>query len=480
MLRPALIAIVLCAAASAFAQNTVSPSPLVAAVLPASRSVQVNGTASVFATMINSGAAAASGCAIAPAGNLPLTFHYGTTDPQLNQITGPLDTPVTIDAGASQSFVIFLTPTAVIAPTNLAFNFACTGLAPAPVVTAVNTLLLSASASQPADVIALASAGAGIVNISGLAANASTGTFAVATINIGISSAITVTANTGAATLPVSLTLCQTDPVSGNCLAPPASSVATTIANNATPTFGIFIAGNGNVPFNPANNRVFVQFTDASGAVRGETSVAVQTQAFAICTGQTYALCATASCYVLNGVAYCECDVEMGSSISVPFNNDGQNICSINAEGASSGYMASTYSLPASVVATSGTPPPGAQALYTCPGSTSDGAYAQCDGGLCYTSTEGQSFPGFAQPLAANEIICSCPMTVASPPAAAGYQIAGPYPCQESFFANCSSQTANTNTGSTVYVGAPTGTAELLTQLLDGSIPPLNQCLPPP
>lgn len=195
-------------------------------------------------------------------------------------------------------------------------------------------------------------------------------------------------------------------------------------------------------------------------------------QAFDICTDQTYALCATANCYVLNGVAYCKCNVEAGNSISVPYNNDGTNICAINAEGASSGYMASTYSLPASVVA-----PYGNQALYTCPGTTSNGAYAQCDGGLCFTSTEGQSFPGLGT-LAANQIVCSCPMTVATPPAVAGYQIAGPYPCQESFFDNCSNQTANTNTGSQVYVGAPTGVGKLLTELLDGSVPQLNECHP--
>jgi hypothetical protein len=203
----------------------------------------------------------------------------------------------------------------------------------------------------------------------------------------------------------------------------------------------------------------------------GAARAADDPSAFDICTGQTYALCATAHCYVLNDVAYCKCNVEVGDSISEPFSNNGQDICSINAEGAYSGYMASTYSLPASVVA-----PYGHQAVYTCPGETSDGAYAQCDGGVCFTSTEGQSFPGFDQPLAANEIICSCPMTVATPPVALGYQITGPFPCQESFFANCNSQTANTNTGSRVYVGAPSGVAKLLTRLLDGSVPQLNEC----
>jgi hypothetical protein len=82
-------------------------------------------------------------------------------------------------------------------------------------------------------------------------------------------------------------------------------------------------------------------------------------------------------------------------------------------------------------------------ALYSCPGATSDGAYAQCDGGLCFTSTEGGSFPGFDKPLKKGEIVCSCPITVANPSTAKiGYQIAGPYPCQKSFFANCGSARA--------------------------------------
>lgn len=198
-------------------------------------------------------------------------------------------------------------------------------------------------------------------------------------------------------------------------------------------------------------------------------------QFFKICAGQTYALCAVASCLVFNDVAYCKCDVKSGDSISLPFQFDnGEDVCTVNGEGENNGYMVSTFSVPDAVV--SG----GDQALYTCPAHTSDGAYAQCDGGLCFTSTQGQSFPGFAQPLAQGQIICACPITVADPTTARlGYQIAGPYPCQNSFFENCNSATANTRTGSTISVGAPTGTARFLTRQLNGSAPPLNECPAP-
>ena len=200
-----------------------------------------------------------------------------------------------------------------------------------------------------------------------------------------------------------------------------------------------------------------------------------ETRPFAICDDQTYALCATAPCFVFNGVAYCKCDVEHGDSISLPFSYDSdQNVCTANAAGVGNGYMISTYSLPDSLRA-----PGGDMALYTCPAATSNAAYAQCDGGYCFESTRGQSFPGFAQPLADGEIICSCPITVANPETAyVGFQIAGPWPCQQEFFDNCNSPPAGKSTGDTIYVGAPTGTGVFLTKLLDGDVPPLHRCEP--
>ena len=141
----------------------------------------------------------------------------------------------------------------------------------------LNTLLFSASAAPVPDIVALGATvnNDGIVNIPG---TAGTGAFAVATVNVGASGTITASADTGSATLPVNLSLCQTNPTTGVCLSPPASAVTTTINANATPTFGIFVQGSGNVAFNPATNRIFVRFKDAGGVTRGSTSVAVRTQ----------------------------------------------------------------------------------------------------------------------------------------------------------------------------------------------------------
>ncbi len=125
-------------------------------------------------------------------------------------------------------------------------------------------------------------------------------------------------------------------------------------------------------------------------------------QSFKVCKDQTYALCAAARCNVYDGVAYCECDVKHGDSISLPFPmGKDKDICSVNAAGADNKYMISTYSLPESIAS-----PQGGGAVYTCSGDGS-GAYAQCDGGICFRSTEETTFPGFDKPVPKGQIICS-------------------------------------------------------------------------
>jgi hypothetical protein len=257
-------------------QGAVPASPLVAAILPASRSAVVGSPVSAFATIINSGGSTTSACAITPSGELPINFAYQTTNPATNALTGSPNTPVDIAPGAAQSYVITATPTAAFAPVQAGFNFACSNAAAAPIYPGVNPLLLSASTDPVPDVVALAATTSndGILHIPG---NAAANAFAVATVNVGASTTITATANTGSVTLPVSLTLCATNQ-SGNCIATPSPSVTAASNANGTPTFGVFARATGAIPFDPGNNRIFVQFLDPSGTVRGSTSVAVATQ----------------------------------------------------------------------------------------------------------------------------------------------------------------------------------------------------------
>jgi hypothetical protein len=164
-----------------------------------------------------------------------------------------------------------------MAPTDVQFSFDCANSSPAPINTGLNTLLLSASATPVPDIVALAATTTndGIVNILG---TNGIGAFAVATVNVGATGAITASADTGATSLPLTVSLCETNPATAQCISGISSTVTTTINANATPTFGIFVQGNGNVPFDPALNRIFVRFKDGGNVTRGSTSVAVRTQ----------------------------------------------------------------------------------------------------------------------------------------------------------------------------------------------------------
>jgi hypothetical protein len=199
---------------------------LYAAVLPASRSVQVGSPATAFATIINAGGSTAASCGIAPNSPLPLSFVYQTTDPATNALTGTPDTPVDIPAGGSQSFVVGLTPTAAVGPVYNNFAFFCANANVAPQSDGIDALLLSGSTTPTPDIVALVASGdPGIVDIPG---TDGTGVFAVATVNVGAEGTITATADTGGVTLPISINLCQTVPATGACMGTPAPSVATT------------------------------------------------------------------------------------------------------------------------------------------------------------------------------------------------------------------------------------------------------------
>ena len=100
----------------------------------------------------------------------------------------------------------------------------------------------------------------------------------MATVNVGASGSITASADTGTCVVAREHLLLSDRPGTGQCISAIGPSVTTTINANATPTFGIFVQGDGNVPFDPAANRIFVRFKDGGGVTRGSTSVAVRTQ----------------------------------------------------------------------------------------------------------------------------------------------------------------------------------------------------------
>ena len=254
------------------------PSVLLSSVLPGGRSVQVGANPTAFATVLNTGSSALNNCRIllptsAPAG---MTMSYATTNPATNAVTSADDPMVTIPANGSQSFVIAFEDTSPALDPSQPLLFVCDGTTYAPIVVGLNTIDLQFSSTPIADVIALAATASnnGIVEVPLSMQGA--GAFAVASDNIGESDTITVTADTGAATLPLDITLCQTSS-NGQCLAPPAPSVTLNYTTNLTPTFSVFITASANVPFAPATSRIFVRFLDGAGVSHGSTSVAVET-----------------------------------------------------------------------------------------------------------------------------------------------------------------------------------------------------------
>jgi hypothetical protein len=214
---------------------------------------------------------------------------------------------------------------------------------------------------------------------------------------------------------------------------------------------------------------------------------------FAICRNQQYALCAEASCFVYDGVAYCKCKIKRGDSISLQLSYTGptgeRNVCDVNRQGRGNGYIISTFSLPKNVEKG------GDAAVYTCPGTDDAGsgvvapvAYGQCDGGFCFKSTRGQRIPGFTGHLKHGEILCSCPISTDATAGSSdsfGYQVFGAYNpqapigsrCDASACAACSVPNPTAN-GAALMVGAPTGGGKFLALKLDGPpLPDINECL---
>lgn len=254
---------------------------VVASTLPAVRSVQVGNIASAFATVINTGPVTASGCRIEPATMVAANFSYQTTDPGTNELVGTPDTTTDIASNGAQTFFFSFVPTAAFTATDIALDFVCDNAPAAPVFSGLNTLVLSADDNPVPDVVALASTPTtpGVIDVPGVGG---TGFFAVASVNVGVSGDIAVTAVMTDGDPSVTLSICETNPATGACInptTPTTGAVNTTIAANATPTFSIFATAAEAIALDPAVKRVRVNFDDqVGGAVRGATSVAIRTQ----------------------------------------------------------------------------------------------------------------------------------------------------------------------------------------------------------
>ena len=260
---------------------TVSSGPTaitaVASVLPGGRSVQTGSAATVFASFINTGSTTLNGCDIALPSSPPagLAISYQTTNSSTNALTGSPNTPVSIAGNNGlQTFLLSFTDSTAVTAPGLALNFSCSGTTSVATIPGVNTVDLLFSTTPVTDIIALAAVATnnGIVSMPVGGA----GAFAVATINAGAAGTITASTDTNGASLPVSVSLCQTN-ASAQCMGAPSSTVTLSDAAGATPTFSVFVSDSGAISLDPANSRIFVRFKDGSGTSHGSTSVAVET-----------------------------------------------------------------------------------------------------------------------------------------------------------------------------------------------------------
>jgi hypothetical protein len=256
-----------------------SGNTLFAATLPTSRSIQVGGTATAFATIVNTGAAK-SGCGLMPSTLTPATFSYQTTDPLTNQLTGSPNTPVSIPAGGSQSYVFGYNALSAMQPTDVALGYRCTSASGSEYVSTiigVNSILLAFDANPVPDLIAvgLTPSNDGFSRTGG---PSGTGVFAIASSNVGLGGQLTARARLSDPAMPATTLVCQTNPNTGACLSPPAPTATATVNQNETTTWSAFIQATGEILEDAARNRVFFEFLDTGGVVRGSTSTAVTTQ----------------------------------------------------------------------------------------------------------------------------------------------------------------------------------------------------------
>lgn len=251
---------------------------IVASVLPQSRSVQSDETATAFATLINASEVTARNCRIEGGSSVPAVLGYQTTDPATNAATGTANTPVDIPARGAQSFVFSFAPQRPFYQTEVTLRFVCDNAAPAIVRDRVNLFRLSAfeESSPTPDIVAQAATiqNDGFVHLPDASR---VGVFAVATANVGGAGNITVRAESGDANPPVRYEICRTNPATGACQMARAPSLTLAMGAGETATFGVFVRPSGVVPRRAALYRAVILFEDAAGIERGSTSVAIQT-----------------------------------------------------------------------------------------------------------------------------------------------------------------------------------------------------------
>ena len=157
---------------------------------------------------------------------------------------------------------------------QLRWNVACSRGTGPSVIDGVNTLQFSVSNLPAPDILAIAATlqNDGVMHMPG---NGVGGTAGVAAVNIGVAGELLVRPRaTSAPSLLVNI--CPTDAMTGACLEPASSELSVPFAAESIMTFSIFATTTEVLALDPASRRVFIEFFDSSGSLRGATSVAVE------------------------------------------------------------------------------------------------------------------------------------------------------------------------------------------------------------
>ena len=275
-----------------FSLTTVPPGRIVAATLPGARSGYVGGgDITVFMTVLSRATTPAQACRITAPNDPPFTLTYRQVNAQ-NEVIGDANPLFDLGNGGAINFVIALTPTRTTDQSGYVFlpRIQCENADLSP-IEGVNSVLVSIGAAPVPDILSIGATPSadGVVRIPASCNRINFLSAAALNIGAGDGSAganeatVTASVDTGAASLPLTLEVCETAPT-GGCITPRGETqVSTVFAQNVAKFFAVFVRANGEatVPFDPANARVFLRFADASGTIRSATSAAVSAPAAA-------------------------------------------------------------------------------------------------------------------------------------------------------------------------------------------------------
>lgn len=244
---------------------------LVNSVLPTSRTPVVGKAVTIFNTVLNAGSNVATGVTLSmdptPAG----TFTYRQTNCATNAIIGGPNPSIDIAVGSMACYMLSFTPSATFAATQVHIQAQASNAPGTSLLTGINTWLLRSTAAAGPDIIALTTT----TDFHQVACSGSAA-FAVALSNVGAAASgnIAVSANTGSTSLPISVSISETNPGTGAIIG---DNILEGVGAGENRTVAVFVTFNGCIAFDPAANRIFINFRDAGNNVVGSTSTAVST-----------------------------------------------------------------------------------------------------------------------------------------------------------------------------------------------------------